>query len=69
MFEDLIDSRVLDLRDLSLEDFERLCQRSYAGELIPLDDCFSERIGNVYSLCQLLIGNIDESASRASLYI
>ena len=31
-------SVVLDLRDLGLEDFERLCQVSLTGELIPLDN-------------------------------
>ena len=37
--EHLFDSRAFDLCDLSLEDFERLCQASLAGEFIPLDDC------------------------------
>ena len=52
----LIESRVLDLRDLGLEEIERLCQADLTWKLVPLYDCpGKERKACVVLVCSQLV--------------
>ena len=51
----LIESRVLDLRDLGLEGIERLCQADLTCKLVPVYDCpGKERKACVVLVCSQL---------------